>query len=140
MKLSAERSLRLAKASAEASALEEERTKLERQSALELARSNARLIEKNNKIRELEAEAKQLQLEASNTVTRLTNEINRFQKEDEARKIAANVKPKYLKDPYVDGVLRNMLALTTCLQIRHRSASWRCVCAVASTLSLPPMS
>ncbi len=105
MKLSAERSLRLAKASAEASALEEERTKLERQSALELARSNARLIEKNNKIRELEAEAKQLQLEASNTVTRLTNEINRFQKEDEARKIAANVKPKYLKDPYVDGVL-----------------------------------
>ena len=104
-KLSAERALRLAKASAEAAALEDERAKLERQAALEAARSTARLSERNNKIRELEAEAKQLQLEAANTIARLSNEIQRFQKEDEARKIASKAKPKYLKDPLVDGVL-----------------------------------
>ena len=104
-KLTAERSLRLAKASAEAAALEDERAKLERQAALEAARSSARLTERSNKIRELEAEAKQLQLEAANTVARLSNEIQRFQKEDEARKVASKAKPKYLKDPLVDGVL-----------------------------------
>ena len=104
-RLSAERALRLAKASAEAAALEEERAKLERQAGLEAARSSARLTERSNKIRELEAEAKQLQLEAANTVARLSNEIQRFQKEDEARKIASKAKPKYLKDPLVDGVL-----------------------------------
>ena len=104
-KLTAERALRLAKASAEAAALEDERAKLERQAGLEAARSSARLTERSNKIRELEAEAKQLQLEAANTVARLSNEIQRFQKEDEARKIASKAKPKYLKDPLVDGVL-----------------------------------
>ena len=104
-RLSAERALRLAKASAEAAALEDERAKLERQAGLEAARSSARLTERSNKIRELEAEAKQLQLEAANTVARLSNEIQRFQKEDEARKIASKAKPKYLKDPLVDGVL-----------------------------------
>jgi ATP-dependent Clp protease protease subunit len=104
-RLTAERSLRLAKASADAAALEDERAKLERQAALETARSSARLTERSNKIRELEAEAKQLQLEAANTVARLSNEIQRFQKEDEARKIASKAKPKYLKDPLVDGVL-----------------------------------
>ena len=104
-RLTAERSLRLAKASADAAALEDERAKLERQAALEAARSSARLTERSNKIRELEAEAKQLQLEAANTVARLSNEIQRFQKEDEARKIASKAKPKYLKDPLVDGVL-----------------------------------
>jgi ATP-dependent Clp protease protease subunit len=104
-RLTTERSLRLAKASAEAAALEDERAKLERQAALEAARSGARLTERSNKIRELEAEAKQLQLEAANTIARLSNEIQRFQKEDEARKIASKAKPKYLKDPLVDGVL-----------------------------------
>ena len=104
-RLTAERALRLAKASAEAAALEDERAKLERQAALEAARSSARLTERSNKIRELEAEAKQLQLEAANTVARLSNEIQRFQKEDEARKVASKAKPKYLKDPLVDGVL-----------------------------------
>ena len=104
-RLTAERSLRLAKASAEAAALEDERAKLERQAALESARSSARLTERSNKIRELEAEAKQLQLEAANTVARLSNEIQRFQKEDEARKVASKAKPRYLKDPLVDGVL-----------------------------------
>jgi ATP-dependent Clp protease protease subunit len=104
-KLTAERSLRLAKASAEAAALDDERARLERQAGLEAARSNARLTERSNKIRELEAEAKQLQLEAANTVARLSNEIQRFQKEDEARKVASKAKPKYLKDPLVDGVL-----------------------------------
>ncbi len=104
-RLSAERALRLAKASAEAAALEDERAKLERQAGLEAARSSARLTERSNKIRELEAEAKQLQLEAANTVARLSNEIQRFQKEDVARKIASKAKPKYLKDPLVDGVL-----------------------------------
>ena len=104
-RLTAERALRLAKASAEAAALEDERAKLERQAALEAARSGARLTERSNKIRELEAEAKQLQLEAANTIARLSNEIQRFQKEDEARKIASKAKPKYLKDPLVDGVL-----------------------------------
>ena len=104
-RLTAERSLRLAKASAEAAALEDERAKLERQAGLEAARSSARLTERSNKIRELEAEAKQLQLEAANTVARLSNEIQRFQKEDEARKVASKAKPKYLKDPLVDGVL-----------------------------------
>lgn len=105
LRLNSERALRMAKASAEASALEDERVSLERQAALEAARSNARLAEKNNKIKELEAEAKQLQLEASNTITRLNNDINRFQKEEEARKIAANAKPQYLKDPLVNGTL-----------------------------------
>jgi ATP-dependent Clp protease protease subunit len=104
-KLSAERALRLAKASAEAAALEDERAKLERQAALEAARSTARLSERNNKIRELEAEAKQLQLEAANTISRLSNELSRFQKEDEARKVATKAKPKYLKEPLVDGTL-----------------------------------
>jgi ATP-dependent Clp protease protease subunit len=104
-RLTAERALRLAKASAEAAALEDERAKLERQAGLEAARSSARLTERSNKIRELEAEAKQLQLEAANTVARLSNEIQRFQKEDEARKVASKAKPKYLKDPLVDGVL-----------------------------------
>lgn len=104
-KLSAERSLRLAKAAAEAAALEDERAKLERQAALESARSTARLSERNNKIRELEAEAKQLQLEAANTIGRLTNDLARFQKEEEARKVATKAKPKYLKDPLVDGTL-----------------------------------
>jgi len=104
-RLTAERSLRLAKASAEAAALDDERAKLERQAALEAARFGARLTERSNKIRELEAEAKQLQLEAANTIARLSNEIQRFQKEDEARKIASKAKPKYLKDPLVDGVL-----------------------------------
>ena len=104
-RLTAERALRLAKASAEAAALEDERAKLERQAGLEAARSGARLTERSNKIRELEAEAKQLQLEAANTIARLSNEIQRFQKEDEARKIASKAKPKYLKDPLVDGVL-----------------------------------
>ena len=104
-RLTAERALRLAKASAEAAALEDERAKLERQAGLEAARSSARLTERSNKIRELEAEAKQLQLEAANTIARLSNEIQRFQKEDEARKIASKAKPKYLKDPLVDGVL-----------------------------------
>ena len=104
-RLTTERALRLAKASAEAAALEDERAKLERQAALEAARSSARLTERSNKIRELEAEAKQLQLEAANTVARLSNEIQRFQKEDEARKVASKAKPKYLKDPLVDGVL-----------------------------------
>jgi len=104
-KLSAERALRLAKASAEAAALEDERAKLERQAALEAARSTARLSERNNKIRELEAEAKQLQLEAANTISRLSNELARFQKEDEARKVATKAKPKYLKEPLVDGTL-----------------------------------
>ena len=104
-RLTTERALRLAKASAEAAALEDERAKLERQAGLEAARSSARLTERSNKIRELEAEAKQLQLEAANTIARLSNEIQRFQKEDEARKIASKAKPKYLKDPLVDGVL-----------------------------------
>ena len=104
-RLTTERALRLAKASAEAAALEDERAKLERQAALEAARSGARLTERSNKIRELEADAKQLQLEAANTIARLSNEIQRFQKEDEARKIASKAKPKYLKDPLVDGVL-----------------------------------
>ncbi len=104
-KLAAERALRLAKAAAEAAALEDERAKLERQAALEAARSTARLSERNNKIRELEAEAKQLQLEAANTIARLTNEIARFQKEEEARKVATKAKPKYLKEPLVDGTL-----------------------------------
>jgi ATP-dependent Clp protease protease subunit len=104
-RLTAERALRLAKASAEAATLEDERAKLERQAGLEAARSGARLTERSNKIRELEAEAKQLQLEAANTIARLSNEIQRFQKEDEARKIASKAKPKYLKDPLVDGVL-----------------------------------
>ncbi|MEI6247627.1 MAG: ATP-dependent Clp protease proteolytic subunit [Verrucomicrobiota bacterium] len=104
-KLSAERALRLAKASAEAAALEDERAKLERQAALEAARSTARLSERNNKIRELEAEAKQLQLEAANTISRLSNELARFQKEEEARKVATKAKPKYLKEPLVDGTL-----------------------------------
>jgi len=104
-RLTAERSLRLAKASAEAAALDDERARLERQAGLEAARSSARLTERSNKIRELEAEAKQLQLEAANTVARLSNEIQRFQKEDEARKVASKAKPKYLKDPLVDGVL-----------------------------------
>jgi ATP-dependent Clp protease protease subunit len=104
-RLSAERALRLAKASAEAAALEDERAKLERQAGLEAARSSARLTERSNKIRELEAESKQLQLEAGNTIARLSNEIQRFQKEDEARKVASKAKPKYLKDPLVDGVL-----------------------------------
>ena len=105
IRLNVERALRQAKAAAESAALEEERTRLERQVALDTARSNARLAEKNNKIRELEADAKQLQLESSNTVTRLTNELTRFQKEDEAKKVAAKAKPKYLKDPLVDGTL-----------------------------------
>jgi ATP-dependent Clp protease protease subunit len=104
-KLNAERALRLAKANAEAAALEDERAKLERQAGLEAARSAARLTERNNKIRELEAEAKQLQLESANTVARLSNEIARYQKEDEARKVASKAKPKYLKDPLVDGTL-----------------------------------
>ena len=104
-RLTAERALRLAKASAEAATLEDERAKLERQAGLEAARSSARLTERSNKIRELEAEAKQLQLEAANTIARLSNEIQRFQKEDEARKVASKAKPKYLKDPLVDGVL-----------------------------------
>jgi ATP-dependent Clp protease protease subunit len=104
-RLTAERALRLAKASAEAATLEDERAKLERQAGLEAARPGARLTERSNKIRELEAEAKQLQLEAANTIARLSNEIQRFQKEDEARKIASKAKPKYLKDPLVDGVL-----------------------------------
>ena len=104
-KLNAERALRLAKANAEAAALEDERAKLERQAALEAARSAARLAERNNKIRELEAEAKQLQLESANTVARLSNELARYQKEDEARKVASKAKPKYLKDPLVDGTL-----------------------------------
>ena len=104
-RLTAERALRLAKASAEAAALEDERAKLERQAGLEAARSSARLTERSNKIRDLEAAAKQLQLESANTVTRLSNEIQRFQKEDEARKVATKAKPKYLKDPLVDGVL-----------------------------------
>lgn len=104
-RLTAERALRLAKASAEAAALDDERAKLERQAALESARAGARLAERSSKIRELEAEAKQLQLEAANTVARLSNEIQRFQKEDEARKVATKAKPKYLKDPLVDGVL-----------------------------------
>jgi len=104
-RLNAERALRLAKASAEAAALEDERARLERQTALETARSSARLVERSNRIRELEAESKQLQLEAANTVARLSNEIQRFQKEDEARKIASKAKPKYLKEPLVDGVL-----------------------------------
>jgi ATP-dependent Clp protease protease subunit len=104
-KLAAERALRLAKAAAEAAALEDERAKLERQAALEAARSTARLSERNNKIRELEAEAKQLQLESANTVSRLSNEIARFQKEEEARKVATKAKPKYLKEPLVDGTL-----------------------------------
>ena len=105
IRLNVERALRQAKASAESAALEEERTRLERQVALDAARSSARLAEKNNKIRELEADAKQLQLESGNTVTRLTNELTRFQKEDEAKKVAAKAKPKYLKDPLVDGTL-----------------------------------
>ena len=105
IRLNVERALRQAKATAESAALEEERARLERQVALDAARSNARLAEKNNKIRELEADAKQLQLESSNTVTRLTNELTRFQKEDEAKKVAAKAKPKYLKDPLVDGTL-----------------------------------
>ena len=104
-RLNAERALRLAKASAEAAAIEDERARLERQTALETARSSARLVERSNRIRELEAESKQLQLEAANTVARLSNEIQRFQKEDEARKIASKAKPKYLKEPLVDGVL-----------------------------------
>ena len=104
-KLNAERALRLAKANAEAAALEDERAKLERQAALEAARAAARLAERNNKIRELEAEAKQLQLESANTVARLTNELSRFQKEEEARKVASRAKPKYLKEPLVDGTL-----------------------------------
>ncbi len=104
-RLTTERSLRLAKAAAEAAALEDERAKLERQAALEAARSGARLTERSNKIRELEAEAKQLQLEAANTVARLSNEIQRFQKEDEARKVASKAKAKLLKEPLVDGVL-----------------------------------
>jgi len=104
-KLAAERALRLAKAAAEAAALEDERAKLERQAALEAARSTARLSERNNKIRELEAEAKQLQLESANTISRLSNEIARFQKEEEARKVATKAKPKYLKEPLVDGTL-----------------------------------
>jgi len=104
-RLNAERALRLAKASAEAAALEDERARLERQTALETARSSARLVERSNRIRELEAESKQLQLEAANTFARLSNEIQRFQKEDEARKIASKAKPKYLKEPLVDGVL-----------------------------------
>jgi ATP-dependent Clp protease protease subunit len=104
-KLSAERALRLAKAASEAAALEDERAKLERQTALESARSAARLSERNNKIRELEAEAKQLQLESANTVARLSNELARYQKEEEARKVAIKAKPKYLKEPYVDGTL-----------------------------------
>lgn len=104
-KLQAERALRLAKASAEAAALEDERARLERQAALEAARSSARLSERSNKIRELEAESKQLQLEAANTIARLSNEISRYQKEDEARKVATKAKPKYLKDPLVDGTL-----------------------------------
>jgi len=95
-KLSAER---------EAAALEDERAKLERQAALEAARSTARLSERNNKIRELEAEAKQLQLESANTIARLSNELSRFQKEEEARKVASKAKPKYLKEPLVDGTL-----------------------------------
>jgi ATP-dependent Clp protease protease subunit len=105
LRLNSERALRMAKAAAEAAALEDERVRLERQASLEAARANARLAEKNNKIKELEAEAKQLQLESSNTVTRLNNDINRFQKEEEARKIAANAKPQYLKDPLVNGTL-----------------------------------
>ena len=104
-KLASERALRLAKAAAEAAALEDERAKLERQAALESARSTARLAERANKIRELEAEAKQLQLEAANTISRLSNELSRFQKEDEARKVATKAKPKYLKEPLVDGTL-----------------------------------
>jgi ATP-dependent Clp protease, protease subunit len=104
-KLAAERALRLAKAAAEAAVLEDERAKLERQTALESARSAARLSERNNKIRELEAEAKQLQLESANTVARLSNEIARYQKEEEARKVAIKAKPKYLKEPLVDGTL-----------------------------------
>jgi len=104
-KLAAERALRLAKAAAEAAALEDEKAKLERQTSLEAARSSARLAERMNRIRELEAEAKQLQLEAGNTVARLTNELSRFQKEEEARKVASRAKPRYLKDPLVDGVL-----------------------------------
>ena len=104
-RLAAERALRLAKAAADAAALEDERAKLERQTALESARSAARLSERNNKIRELEAEAKQLQLESANTVARLNNELARYQKEEEARKVAIKAKPKYLKDPLVDGTL-----------------------------------
>ena len=104
-KLTAERALRLAKAAAEAAALEDEKARLERQTSLEAARSSARLAERMNRIRELEAEAKQLQLEAGNTVARLTNELSRFQKEEEARKVATRAKPRYLKDPLVDGVL-----------------------------------
>ncbi len=104
-KLAAERALRLARAAAEAAALEDERAKLERQAALEAARSTARLSERNNKIRELEAEAKQLQLESANTIARLSNELSRFQKEEEARKVASKAKPKYLKEPLVDGTL-----------------------------------
>lgn len=104
-KLAAEKALRAARASAEAAAAEEERAKLERAAALESARAAARLTERNNRIRELEAESKQLQLEAANAVARISGDLARFQKEEEARKVAIKAQPRYLKEPLVDGTL-----------------------------------
>ena len=104
-KLTAEKALRAARVAAEAAAVEEERAKLERTAALEAARASARLTERTNRIRDLEAESKQLQLESANSVGRIQGDIVRYQKEEEARKIAAKAQPRYLKEPLVDGTL-----------------------------------
>jgi ATP-dependent Clp protease protease subunit len=104
-KLAAEKALRAARAGAEAAAADDERAKLERTAALESARAAARLTERNNRIRELEAESKQLQLESANAVARIGGELARFQKEEEARKVATKAQPRYLKEPLVDGTL-----------------------------------
>ena len=104
-KLAAEKALRAARAGAEAAAAEEEKARLERAAALEAARLSARLAERNNRIRELETEAKQLQLESANALARINADLARYQKEEEARKVAPRAQPRYLKDPLVDGTL-----------------------------------
>lgn len=104
-KLAAEKALRAARAAAASAEAEEEKARLERAAALEAARANARLAERNNRIRELETEAKQLQLESANAVARINADLARYQKEEEARKVASKAQPRYLKDPLVDGTL-----------------------------------
>ena len=104
-KLNAEKALRTARATAAAAEAEDEKARLERAAGLEAARANARLSERNNRIRELEIEAKQLQLESANALARINGDLARYQKEEEARKVAPNAQPRYLKDPLVDGTL-----------------------------------
>ncbi len=105
-KLSAEKALRAARAAAAAAeAEEEEKARLERAAALEAARAGARLAERTNRIRDLETEAKQLQLESANALARINADLARYQKEEEARKVASKAQPRYLKDPLVDGTL-----------------------------------